>query len=248
MHARELCGTGFAETRCAVRSPSLGGPPFPKPAIADNIDNDMEQRFLGNSGLSVSALSFGTMTIGGRDRFAKMGNLGVDDTIRILDVLRDAGVTTLDTADVYSFGGAEEVLGQALKGRRDEFVLVSKAYQRDVPRSVRHRAVAQVSDRGVRGEPAPAADRLPRSLPLPRARHARAGRGNAARLRRSGHVGQGPLHRLLEPRGVAGDEGAGGVGPHRRAALHHASRSTTRSSRATSSTTSCRWPRTRRSG
>jgi aryl-alcohol dehydrogenase-like predicted oxidoreductase len=93
----------------------------------------MEQRLLGKSGLSVSALTFGTMTIGGRDRFAKMGSLGVDDTIRILDVLRDAGVTTLDTADVYSFGGAEEVLGQALKGRRDEFVLVSKVYQRMFP-------------------------------------------------------------------------------------------------------------------
>jgi aryl-alcohol dehydrogenase-like predicted oxidoreductase len=93
----------------------------------------MEQRLLGNSGLSVSALSFGTMTLGGRDRFAKMGALGVDDTRRMLDLLRDAGVTTLDTADVYSFGGAEEVLGQALQGRRDEFVLVTKAYQRMFP-------------------------------------------------------------------------------------------------------------------
>src|SRR5262249_55844125 len=93
----------------------------------------MEQRFLGNSGLSVSALTFGTMTIGGRDRFAKMGNLGVEDTVRILGILRDAGVTTIDTADVYSFGGSEEVLGQALKGHRDEFVLVSKAYQRMFP-------------------------------------------------------------------------------------------------------------------
>jgi len=93
----------------------------------------MEQRFLGNSGLSVSALSFGTMTIGGRDRFAKMGNLGVDETVRILDLLRDAGVTTLDTADVYSFGGSEEILGQALKGRRDAFVLVTKAFMRMSP-------------------------------------------------------------------------------------------------------------------
>jgi aryl-alcohol dehydrogenase-like predicted oxidoreductase len=93
----------------------------------------VEQRFLGSSGLSVSALSFGTMTIGGRDRFAKMGNLGVDDTVRILDVLREAGVTTLDTADFYSFGGSEEILGQALEGRRDEFVLVTKAYLRMSP-------------------------------------------------------------------------------------------------------------------
>ena len=60
----------------------------------------MEQRRFGNSGLSVSVLSFGTMTIGGRDRFAKMGNLGLDDTRRMLDICREAGVTTLDTADV----------------------------------------------------------------------------------------------------------------------------------------------------
>ena len=89
----------------------------------------MQQRFLGGSGLAVSALSFGTMTIGGRDRFARMGTLDVDDTVRILDLLRDAGVTTIDTADVYSLGGAEEILGQALEGRRDEFVLATKAFQ-----------------------------------------------------------------------------------------------------------------------
>ncbi len=93
----------------------------------------VEQRFLGNSGLSVSALSFGTMTLGGRERFAKMGNLGVSDTVRILDILRDAGVTTLDTADFYSFGASEEVLGEALKGRRDGFVLVTKAFLRMSP-------------------------------------------------------------------------------------------------------------------
>jgi len=93
----------------------------------------MEQRFLGNSGLEVSALTFGTMTIGGRDRFAKMGNLGLDETVRILGLLRERGVTTLDTADIYSFGGSEEVLGQALKGQRDHWVVVSKAYQRMFP-------------------------------------------------------------------------------------------------------------------
>jgi aryl-alcohol dehydrogenase-like predicted oxidoreductase len=90
----------------------------------------MEQRRFGNSGLSVSVLSFGTMTIGGRDRFAKMGNLGVKETSRILDVCRDAGVNTIDTADAYSFGGAEEILGEALQGRRDDFVLVTKVFSR----------------------------------------------------------------------------------------------------------------------
>jgi aryl-alcohol dehydrogenase-like predicted oxidoreductase len=90
----------------------------------------MEQRRFGNSGLSVSVLSFGTMTIGGKDRFGKMGNLGVSDTSRILDVCREAGVTTIDTADIYSFGAAEEILGEALQGRRDEFVLVTKGFMR----------------------------------------------------------------------------------------------------------------------
>ena len=90
----------------------------------------MEQRQFGNSGLSVSVLSFGTMTVGGRDRFGKMGNLNVADTARILDICREAGVTTIDTADVYSFGGSEEILGEALQGRRNDFVLATKAYNR----------------------------------------------------------------------------------------------------------------------
>lgn len=90
----------------------------------------MEQRQLGRSGLSVSALTFGTMTVGGKDRFGKMGNLGVAETSRILDVLEETGVTTIDTADVYSAGAAEEILGHALKGRRDRFVLVTKVFMR----------------------------------------------------------------------------------------------------------------------
>jgi aryl-alcohol dehydrogenase-like predicted oxidoreductase len=90
----------------------------------------MEQRRFGKSGLSVSVLSFGTMTIGGKDRFSKMGNLGVSETTRILDVCRDAGVTTIDTADVYSHGASEEIIGEALQGRREDFVLVTKSFMR----------------------------------------------------------------------------------------------------------------------
>jgi aryl-alcohol dehydrogenase-like predicted oxidoreductase len=90
----------------------------------------MEQRRLGNSGLSVSVLSFGTMTIGGRDRFGKMGSLGVAETSRMLDLCEEAGVTTIDTADMYSAGDCETILGQALAGRRDRFVLSTKAFMR----------------------------------------------------------------------------------------------------------------------
>src|SRR5215216_3525447 len=90
----------------------------------------MEQRFLGKSGLSVSVLSFGTMTVGGRHRFRHMGNLGVPETYRMLDMCAEAGVPLVDTADAYSFGGAEEILGEALKGRRAQFLVVSKVFQR----------------------------------------------------------------------------------------------------------------------
>jgi aryl-alcohol dehydrogenase-like predicted oxidoreductase len=90
----------------------------------------MEQRLLGRSGLSVSVLSFGTMTVGGKDRFAKMGSLGVPEVARLLDLCEDAGLTVIDTADLYSFGAAEEVLGEALAGRRERFVVVTKAFMR----------------------------------------------------------------------------------------------------------------------
>ncbi len=90
----------------------------------------MEHRLLGNSGLSVSVLSFGTMTIGGRDRFGKMGNLGVSEASRMLGLCQDAGLTTIDTADMYSYGASEEILGEALKGRRQQFVLATKAFMR----------------------------------------------------------------------------------------------------------------------
>ena len=78
----------------------------------------------------MSVLSFGTMTIGGRDRFQHMGNLGPAEAARMLDICADAGVTVVDTADMYSFGGAEEFLGEALQGRRHQFVLVTKVFMR----------------------------------------------------------------------------------------------------------------------
>src|SRR4051812_9703904 len=90
----------------------------------------MEQRRFGDSGVSVSVLSFGRVTVGGKDRFSKRGNLGVAETKRILDICRDAGVTTIDTADVYSFGASEEILGEAPQGQREEFVLATKSFMR----------------------------------------------------------------------------------------------------------------------
>lgn len=93
----------------------------------------MEQRQLGTSGLNVSVLSFGTMTVGGRDRFQHMGTLGLAEVSRMLDLCEEAGLTVVDTADLYSYGEAEVILGEAMKGRRERFVLVTKAFMRVGP-------------------------------------------------------------------------------------------------------------------
>lgn len=71
----------------------------------------MDYRFLGASGLEVSVLAFGTMTLGGEGRFAAMGNVQVDEARHLVDLCIDAGVNLFDTADMYSNGRSEEVLG-----------------------------------------------------------------------------------------------------------------------------------------
>ena len=93
----------------------------------------MELRFLGASGLEVSVLSFGTMTLGGEGRFAAMGNVQVEEARRLIEICIDAGVNLFDTADIYSFGKSEEVLGQALGARRKDIVLATKAFVRLEP-------------------------------------------------------------------------------------------------------------------
>jgi len=93
----------------------------------------MELRQLGNSGLTVSEFAFGTMTVGGRDRFRNMGNLDAAETSRFIDVCMEAGVTLIDTANVYSYGAAEEILGEVLQGRRQKLTLSTKAFMRMGP-------------------------------------------------------------------------------------------------------------------
>ncbi|CAO3358056.1 aldo/keto reductase [Azospirillum melinis] len=87
----------------------------------------MEYRTLGASGLKVPALSFGTGTFGGKGPlFSAWGNSDVDDARRLIDICLEAGVTLFDTADVYSDGGSEEVLGAAIRGRRDKLLISTK--------------------------------------------------------------------------------------------------------------------------
>jgi aryl-alcohol dehydrogenase-like predicted oxidoreductase len=87
----------------------------------------MEYRLLGGSGFKVPALSFGTGTFGGGNEFFKAwGASDVAEATRLVDICLEAGLTMFDSADIYSSGMAEEILGQAIKGRRDRVILSTK--------------------------------------------------------------------------------------------------------------------------
>ncbi len=88
----------------------------------------MEYRHLGASGFKVPVLSFGTGTFGGKGEFfGAWGNTDVAEAKRLVDVCLDAGLTMFDSADIYSNGVAESVLGEAIKGRRDRVLISTKA-------------------------------------------------------------------------------------------------------------------------
>jgi aryl-alcohol dehydrogenase-like predicted oxidoreductase len=94
----------------------------------------MEYRQLGGSGLNVSVLSFGTATFGGGNKFFQAwGSTQVDEAARLLDIALEAGVNLFDTADVYSDGLAEDILGQAMGSRRDQLLLSTKTSLRTEP-------------------------------------------------------------------------------------------------------------------
>src|SRR6201991_387769 len=82
----------------------------------------IEHRPLGRTGVSVSKLCLGAMM------FGAWGNEDHDESIRIIHAALDAGVNFIDTADVYSAGESEEIVGKALRGRRDDVVLATKAH------------------------------------------------------------------------------------------------------------------------
>ena len=86
----------------------------------------MEYRQLGRSGLRVSALALGTMTFGGRGAFGAVGSTGIEGARRQIGMCVDAGVNLIDTADVYSQGTAEEIVGKAIQGKRDGLILSTK--------------------------------------------------------------------------------------------------------------------------
>src|ERR1700727_459173 len=87
----------------------------------------MEYRQLGRSGLKVSSLSFGAATFGGSGEFFRAwGETGVTEATRLVSICMDAGVNLFDTANIYSAGLAEEILGKAVHGRRDKVLISTK--------------------------------------------------------------------------------------------------------------------------
>lgn len=88
----------------------------------------METRLLGRSGLKVPVLSLGTGTFGGvGEMFSKWGTTDVEEATRLVDISLEAGMNFFDTANVYSRGASEEILGRAIRGRRGQVLLSTKA-------------------------------------------------------------------------------------------------------------------------
>ena len=87
----------------------------------------MEYRYLGRSGFKVPALGFGAGTFGGQGPlFSAWGNTDVAGARRMIDICLEAGVNLFDSADVYSGGASESILGAALKGRRQQAIISTK--------------------------------------------------------------------------------------------------------------------------
>src|SRR5688572_19529598 len=94
----------------------------------------MEYRLLGASGFKVPVLSLGTATFGGTNEFFRgFGATEVQEATRLVDTALDAGLCMFDSADVYSNGRAEEILGRAIAGRRDRVIVSTKATFRSGP-------------------------------------------------------------------------------------------------------------------
>jgi aryl-alcohol dehydrogenase-like predicted oxidoreductase len=88
----------------------------------------MEYRQLGGSGFKVPVLTLGTGTFGGKgELFSAWGASGVTEAMRLVDISLEAGLTMFDSADIYSGGAAEEILGKAIAGRRDQVLISTKA-------------------------------------------------------------------------------------------------------------------------
>ena len=178
----------------------------------------VDYRPFGRTGVKVSPLTLGAMN------FGAWGNPDHDDGIRIIHRALDAGINVIDTADVYSHGESEEIVGKALAGgRRDEVVLATKFHGRvgDDPnqRGNSRRWIIRAVEDSLRRLQTDWIDLYQVHRPEPGHRHRR----DARRADRPGPPGQDPLHRHLDVPAVADRGGAVGRRAARpRAAGHRA--------------------------
>ena len=181
----------------------------------------MQYRTLGRTGLKVSAITMGNLHLrrpGARS--AAPAPQGVEDARRLVDLCIDHGVNMFDTANMYSTGLSEEILGEALQGKGDDVLVTSKARMRigEGPNDegASRYALIRECERSLKR----AAARPHRPLLHPRMGRCDRDRGDDGGARHAGPAGQGPLCRLLQLLRLARDEGAGGGRPGRRRALH----------------------------
>ena len=183
----------------------------------------MDTNRLGHSGLRVPALSFGTGTFGGgNDFFKAWGSTDSAGASRLIDVCLDHGVSLFDTADVYSAGLAEQILGEAIKGKRNRLLISTKATfpmgdgPNDYGSSRQHILAA------VEGSLKRLGVETIDLLQLHGQDYNTPGRGDAVHARSARALGQDPLHRLLEFLRLASHEVARHFGPLRLSPLRRA--------------------------
>ena len=169
----------------------------------------MEHRQLGRSGLRVSALGLGTMGFGGAGKFANVGELDVQAAGRQIDLCLDAGVTFVDTANVYSQGASEEIVGKAIAraprphhARHQGALLDGRRAQRRRPLAPPHH---QGRARTACAASAPTGSTSTRSTSGTARRRSRR---RSSALDTLVRARQGPLRRLLELRRLADVQGA----------------------------------------
>ena len=175
----------------------------------------MKYTKLGNTGLDVSRICLGCMSYGASDQGAHAWSLDEETSRPFIRQALDAGINFFDTANVYSRGTSEEIVGRALAdfANRDEVVIATKVHGPMRGRPERRRPVAQGDHGRDRRQPAPARHRLRRPLPDPPLGPEDADRGDDGGAARRGQGGQGPLHRRVVDVRVAVLQGA----VHRRA-------------------------------
>ena len=166
----------------AHRDRLLGQPRVP---AAGGTGVSLPTRRLGHSGIEVTTIAFGAMM------FGRWGNTDVDECHRMVDRALDAGITLFDTADMYDDGASETILGEALRGRRDQVVLATKVGNPmgdDPQRSgLSRRWITQACDDSLRRLQVDHIDLYQMHRPDP----ADADRRDARRVRRAGHGRQG---------------------------------------------------------